>query len=74
MLLGVWKKEFHAVSWQITVHSYDLSETHCECNCDRDYTDSSNIRKYESVLLEEDIVSQFLPALRSFLILTTMTL
>ncbi|XP_021635931.2 uncharacterized protein LOC110632123 isoform X2 [Hevea brasiliensis] len=34
MLLGVWMKSFQALSWEVTLHSYDLPATSCECNFD----------------------------------------
>uniref|UniRef100_A0A2P2JY42 Uncharacterized protein LOC105124742 isoform X1 n=1 Tax=Rhizophora mucronata TaxID=61149 RepID=A0A2P2JY42_RHIMU len=34
LLLGVWTKEFQALSWEVTLHSYDLPQSCCECNFD----------------------------------------
>lgn len=36
MLLGVWMKGFQALSWEITLHAYDISGTGIHCNCDID--------------------------------------
>lgn len=32
MLLGVWMNGFQALSWEITLHTFDLSGSFCECN------------------------------------------
>ncbi|XP_020538564.1 uncharacterized protein LOC105642828 isoform X2 [Jatropha curcas] len=34
MLLGVWMEHFQALSWEVTLHSYDLPEASCDCNFD----------------------------------------
>ncbi|GMH22541.1 hypothetical protein Nepgr_024384 [Nepenthes gracilis] len=34
MLIGLWIKDFQALSWIITLHSYDLSGSCSECNID----------------------------------------
>ncbi|GLU00836.1 hypothetical protein SLE2022_181750 [Rubroshorea leprosula] len=34
MLLGIWMRGFQALSWEITIHSYDLGGSFCECNFD----------------------------------------
>ncbi|XP_043715744.1 uncharacterized protein LOC122664110 [Telopea speciosissima] len=34
MLIGVWMKEFQALSWKVTLHSKDISESICECSFD----------------------------------------
>ncbi|KAK6919956.1 hypothetical protein RJ641_015860 [Dillenia turbinata] len=34
LLLGVWMKDFKAISWKIAVHSYDLPRSCCECSFD----------------------------------------
>lgn len=34
LLLGVWLKGFQALSWEVTLHCYDLLENCCECNFD----------------------------------------
>lgn len=34
MLLGVSMKSFEALSWEVTLHSYDLPESTCGCNFD----------------------------------------
>lgn len=36
MLLGVWIKGFQALSWEITLHAYDICGTGIQCNCDID--------------------------------------
>uniref|UniRef100_A0A803NSD3 RAVE complex protein Rav1 C-terminal domain-containing protein n=1 Tax=Cannabis sativa TaxID=3483 RepID=A0A803NSD3_CANSA len=32
LLLGVWMNGFQALSWEVTMHSYDLSGSSCECD------------------------------------------
>ncbi|XP_042479936.1 uncharacterized protein LOC122060893 isoform X2 [Macadamia integrifolia] len=34
MLIGVWLKEFQVLSWKVTLHSNDISESSCECSFD----------------------------------------
>ncbi|KAL6982123.1 hypothetical protein U1Q18_023739 [Sarracenia purpurea var. burkii] len=34
LLLAVWKKGFQALSWKITIHSYELDGSFCGCNLD----------------------------------------
>lgn len=36
MLLAVWMEGFEALSWEITLHAFDLSEPYCEPNGDND--------------------------------------
>ncbi|PRQ58513.1 putative transcription factor WD40-like family [Rosa chinensis] len=32
MLLGVWMNGFQALSWEITLHTFDLSRSYCDCD------------------------------------------
>ncbi|PON42363.1 WD repeat containing protein [Parasponia andersonii] len=32
LLLGVWMNGFQALSWEVTMHSYDLSGSYCKCD------------------------------------------
>lgn len=34
LLLGIWMKGFQALSWEVTLHSYDSLVSCCECNFD----------------------------------------
>ncbi|KAK4268897.1 hypothetical protein QN277_022124 [Acacia crassicarpa] len=34
MLLAIWMRGFQALSWEITLHSFDMSTSYCECNFD----------------------------------------
>ncbi|CAI0440433.1 unnamed protein product [Linum tenue] len=34
LLLGIWMKDFQAISWEVTLHSYDGAEESCECKFD----------------------------------------
>ncbi|KAM7276220.1 hypothetical protein ACFE04_018086 [Oxalis oulophora] len=44
LIVGIWTKSFHALSWEITLHSYSLSETSCQCT----FSDAeSSMWKYE---------------------------
>lgn len=49
MILGVWMKRFLAVSWEIVIHSYALSRSFSECNCNNNLSDNCNTLKCESV-------------------------
>lgn len=49
MLLGLWKKGFRVVSWEITIHSYDSSQNCPGCDYESNHTDNNNSQKFESV-------------------------
>ncbi|KAK4800575.1 hypothetical protein SAY86_021062 [Trapa natans] len=49
MLLCVWKKGFHVVSWEVTVQSYDSSQSCPGCGYENNQSDNSNSHKFESV-------------------------
>ncbi|KAL5716968.1 hypothetical protein ACHQM5_010067 [Ranunculus cassubicifolius] len=34
MLLGIWASKFQALSWRVTLHTVDSSESCCDCNFD----------------------------------------
>lgn len=50
MLLGIWMKGFQALSWEITLHAYDISGTGIQCNCDidKENIDERSILTFES--------------------------
>ncbi|XP_008437872.2 uncharacterized protein LOC103483174 isoform X1 [Cucumis melo] len=50
MLLGVWMKGFQALSWEITLHAYDISGTgiHCKCDIDNENRAELSILRFES--------------------------
>ena len=48
MLLGIWMKGFQALSWEITLHSYDLSVSSCECNFGTKDSAEGSTWKFES--------------------------
>lgn len=47
MLLGIWMKGFQALSWEVTLHSYDLSVSCCECNFDTTDAAAGSKLKFE---------------------------
>ncbi|KAF5197700.1 Dmx-like protein [Thalictrum thalictroides] len=48
MLLGLWANEFQAFSWEVTLHSNELSGSSCDCNFDvREFAEITPWR-YES--------------------------
>lgn len=49
MLLGIWMKGFQALSWEVTLHSYDLSVSCCECNFDTTDAAAGSTWKLEGV-------------------------
>jgi WD40 repeat protein len=49
MLLGIWMKGFQALSWEVTLHSYDLSVSCCECNFDTTDAAAGSTWKFEGV-------------------------
>ncbi|KAL5859510.1 hypothetical protein ACOSQ4_000806 [Xanthoceras sorbifolium] len=48
MLLGIWMKGFEALSWEITLHSFDLLGSCCECNIDDNNTVNCSLWKFEN--------------------------
>ncbi|XP_011650671.1 uncharacterized protein LOC101204824 isoform X2 [Cucumis sativus] len=50
MLLGIWMKGFQALSWEITLHAYDISGTglHCKCDIDNENRAELSILTFES--------------------------
>lgn len=49
MILGIWMKGFWALSWEITLHSFDLSASCCECNFGTRDAAEGSMWKFESV-------------------------
>lgn len=50
MLLGIWMKKFRAVSWEITMHAYDLTGSYSECNFDENDVGECSARKFENTV------------------------
>ncbi|KAB2056480.1 hypothetical protein ES319_A11G105200v1 [Gossypium barbadense] len=50
LLLGIWMKEFRALSWEITMHAYDLTRSCSECNFNDDNIVECNARKFEKTI------------------------
>ncbi|XP_057981006.1 uncharacterized protein LOC131166445 isoform X2 [Malania oleifera] len=48
LLLAVWMKDFHALSWKITLHSSDLSESCPKCSFDSMDTSKCGLQRFES--------------------------
>ncbi|KAJ7951329.1 Transducin family protein/WD-40 repeat protein [Quillaja saponaria] len=48
MLLGVWMTGFQALSWEIILHSFDLSESCCACNFDVNNLSEGSMWMFES--------------------------
>ncbi|KAL1142622.1 hypothetical protein V6Z11_A11G107600 [Gossypium hirsutum] len=50
LLLGIWMKEFRALSWEITMHAYDLTRSCSECNFNDDNIVECNAKKFEKTI------------------------
>ncbi|PPD89135.1 hypothetical protein GOBAR_DD13933 [Gossypium barbadense] len=50
LLLGIWMKIFRALSWEITMHAYDLTRSCSECNFNDDNIVECNARKFEKTI------------------------
>ncbi|XP_028767605.1 uncharacterized protein LOC114725277 isoform X2 [Neltuma alba] len=48
MLLAIWMRGFQALSWEITLHSFDMSTSYCECNFDVKSLADHSIWAFES--------------------------
>ncbi|KAK9035763.1 hypothetical protein V6N11_077793 [Hibiscus sabdariffa] len=50
LLLGIWMKEFQALSWEITMHAYDLTRSFSECNFNDDNIVEGSAVKFENTI------------------------
>ncbi|XVE77297.1 hypothetical protein DITRI_Ditri13aG0051100 [Diplodiscus trichospermus] len=50
LLLGIWMKKFSALSWEITIHAYDLTGSYSECNFDDNNVGECRVRKFENTI------------------------
>nr|XP_015888746.2 uncharacterized protein LOC107423659 isoform X2 [Ziziphus jujuba var. spinosa] len=48
MLLGIWMKGFQALSWEVTLHSYDSSESCCESDFETKDAAECSVWSFES--------------------------
>ncbi|KAL3008820.1 hypothetical protein AAZX31_07G052800 [Glycine max] len=48
MLLAIWMGRFQALSWEVNLHSFDMSTNCCECNFDVKSIDNCSVRAFES--------------------------
>ncbi|BFG22185.1 hypothetical protein CerSpe_084590 [Prunus speciosa] len=53
MLLGVWMHGFQALSWEITLHSFDLSRSYCECKFDAGSAPECSMWGFETTFANE---------------------
>ncbi|XWS46253.1 hypothetical protein CRYUN_Cryun14cG0048700 [Craigia yunnanensis] len=49
-LLGIWMKKFRALSWEITMHAYDLTGSYSECNFADNNVGECSARKFENTI------------------------
>ncbi|KAK6239684.1 hypothetical protein QUC31_005153 [Theobroma cacao] len=50
LLLGIWMKEFQALSWEIKIHAYALTGSNSECNFDDNSLVECSARKLENTI------------------------
>lgn len=48
MLLAIWMGRFQALSWEVNLHSFDMSTSSCECNFDSKSLDDCSVWAFES--------------------------
>ncbi|KAL3517308.1 hypothetical protein ACH5RR_024210 [Cinchona calisaya] len=48
MVLAVWKNNFRALSWKMTMHHHDLPRNCFDCSCDSSTTAENNLWTFES--------------------------
>ncbi|KAK7292823.1 hypothetical protein RJT34_15677 [Clitoria ternatea] len=48
MLLAIWMGRFQALSWEVNLHSFDMSTECCECNFDVKRLDDCSVWAFES--------------------------
>eukprot|EP00257_Ricinus_communis_P018591 XP_015577351.1 uncharacterized protein LOC8263496 [Ricinus communis] len=48
MLLGIWMNAFQALSWEVTLHCFDLQRSSCKCNFDYQNSSESCAWKFEN--------------------------
>ncbi|XP_029129055.1 uncharacterized protein LOC109807783 isoform X2 [Cajanus cajan] len=48
MLLAIWMGNFQALSWEVNLHSFDMSTNICECNFDVKSIDDCSVWAFES--------------------------
>ncbi|XP_009375416.2 uncharacterized protein LOC103964230 isoform X1 [Pyrus x bretschneideri] len=53
LLLGVWMNGFQALSWEITLHSFDLSRSYCECNFDAGNASEGSMWGFETTFADK---------------------
>ncbi|KAK7381980.1 hypothetical protein VNO80_00582 [Phaseolus coccineus] len=53
MLLAVWMGRFQALSWEVNLHSFDMSTNCCECNFDAKSIDNCSVWAFESTFADK---------------------
>ncbi|XP_022770599.1 uncharacterized protein LOC111313959 isoform X2 [Durio zibethinus] len=50
LLLGIWMKEFRALSWEITMHTYELTGSYSECKFNDNNVGECSMMKFENTI------------------------
>ncbi|XP_047147753.1 uncharacterized protein LOC124820153 isoform X1 [Vigna umbellata] len=53
MLLAVWMGRFQALSWEVSLHSFDMLSNSCECNFDAKSIDDCSVWAFESTFADK---------------------
>lgn len=66
MLLAIWMGRFQALSWEVNLHSFDISTTCCECNFDAKSLDDCSSWAFESTFASKRYCITVIPCSSEF--------
>ncbi|XP_057454842.1 uncharacterized protein LOC130746287 isoform X2 [Lotus japonicus] len=66
MLLAVWMGKFQALSWEVNMHSFDISTSCCECNFDSNSLDDCSVWAFQSTFANKRYCVTVIPCSSEF--------
>ncbi|KAJ1378686.1 WD40/YVTN repeat-like-containing domain superfamily [Sesbania bispinosa] len=66
MLLAIWMERFQALSWEVNLHSFDMSTSCCECNFDAKSLDECSVWAFESTFASKRYCITVIPCSSEF--------
>ncbi|PNY04245.1 hypothetical protein L195_g000661 [Trifolium pratense] len=66
MLLAIWTGRFQALSWEVNLHSFDMSTSCCECNFDAKSLDENSVWAFESTFASKRYCITVIPCSSKF--------
>ena len=66
MLLAIWMGRFEALSWEVNLHSFDMSTSCSECNFDAKSIDDNSVWEFESTYASKRYYITVIPCSSDF--------